>query len=153
MKQQFLLLEDVEDIGRSGEIISVKPGFARNFLVPQQKAVVASAHTLRMQARLQEERAKKATVDKKEAEGLGAKLEGMTLTITVKVDPDGHLYGSVGQMDIVHLFEKEGVKLEKRNIVLPHPIKELGVKNLTLKLKEEVVCNYLLNIVSEVLEQ
>lgn len=152
MKQQYLLLEDVEDIGRSGEVIAAKPGFARNYLVPQKKAVIASAHTLRMQARLQEERAKKALVDKKEAEELGGKLEGMTLTISVKVDPEGHLYGSVGQMDIVHLFEKEGIKLDKRNVVLPHPIKELGVKNLSLRLKEGVMCNYVLNVVSEVVE-
>lgn len=149
MRQQYLLLEDVDEVGRSGEVINAKPGFARNYLIPQQKAVPATAHTLRMQARLQEERAKQAAVDKSAAEELAAKLEGSTLKIIVKVDPEGHLYGSVSQMDIVHLFEKEGVKLERKNIVLPHPIKELGVYNLTLKLKEDVVCNYTLNVVSD----
>jgi large subunit ribosomal protein L9 len=149
MRQQYLLLEDVDEVGRSGEVINAKPGFARNYLIPQQKAVPATAHTLRMQARLQEERAKQAAVDKGAAEELAAKLEGSTLKITVKVDPEGHLYGSVSQMDIVHLFEKEGVKLERKNIALPHPIKELGVHNLTLKLKEGVVCNYTLQVVSD----
>jgi large subunit ribosomal protein L9 len=151
MKQQFLLLEDVEDVGRSGEVISAKPGFARNFLLPQKKAVLASPHTLRMQERLQQERSKKAAVDKKEAEDLATKLNGMTLTITVKVDPEGNLYGSVTQMDIVHLFEKEGVKLDRRNVLLPQHIKELGVKSLTLRLKEGVACNYTLNVESEVI--
>lgn len=149
MKQQFLLLEDVEDVGRSGEIISAKPGFARNYLLPQKKAVMASEHTLRMQARLQEERAKKALVDKKDAEELSTRIGGMTLTIAVKVDPEGNMYGSVSPMDIVHLFEKEGIKLDKKSILLPHPIKELGVKQLTLRLQEGVTCSYTLNVVSE----
>lgn len=153
MRQQFLLLEDVEDIGRSGEIVSAKPGFARNYLLPQKKAVLASPHTLRMQERLQQERAKKAAVDKKDAEELAAKLNGMTLTINVKVDPEGNLYGSVTQMDIVHLFEKEGVKLDRRNVLLPQHIKELGVKSLALRFKEDVTCNYTLNVVSEVIAQ
>lgn len=149
MRQQYLLLEDVEDVGRSGELISAKPGFARNFLIPQQKAVPATEHTLRMQARLQEERAKQAAVDKKAAEEMASKFEGLTLKIVVKVDPEGHLYGSVSQMDIVHLFEQEGLKLDRKNIVLPHHIKELGVHNLTLKLKEGVTCNYTLHVVSD----
>lgn len=149
MRQQYLLLEDVEDVGRSGEVISAKAGFARNFLIPQQKAVPVSAHTLRMQARLQEERSKQAAVDKQASEDMASKLEGATLKIIVKVDPEGHLYGSVSQMDIVHLFEKDGHKLERKNVVLTQHIKELGVYNLTLKLKEGVVCNYTLNVVSD----
>ena len=150
MKLQYLLLEDVEEIGRSGEIINAKPGFARNYLIPQKKAVPATAHALRMQARLQDERAKKAAVDKSEAEELAKKLEGMTLKIVVKVDPEGNLYGSVGPMDIVHLFEKEGVQLDKKNIVLPTKhLKTLGVHQLTLKLQEGVTCGYTLHVESD----
>ncbi len=154
MKQQYLLLEDVEDVGRSGEIINAKPGFARNYLIPQQKAVPATAHALRMQARLQDERLKKAAVDKQESEEMAKKLEGMTLKIVVKVDPEGHLYGSVGPMDIVHLFEKEGIQLDKKSVVLPSKhLKELGVHQLTLKLKEGVTCGYTLHIVSDAPEK
>lgn len=149
MRQQYLLLEDVEDVGRSGEVISVKVGFARNYLIPKQKAVPATGHTLRMQAKLQEERSKQAAIDKQLASELAAKLEGSTLKIVVKVDPEGHLYGSVSQLDIVHLFETEGVKLDRKNIVLLHPIKELGAYQLSLKLKEGVVCNYTLNVISD----
>lgn len=149
MRQQYLLLEDVEDVGRSGELVSAKSGFARNFLVPQKKAVPATAHAMRMQARLQEERSKQAAVDRQAAEEMAAKLEGSTIQIVVKVDPEGHLYGSVGQVDILHLFEKEGFKLERKNVVLAQHIKELGTYGLTLKLKEGVVCNYTLNVVSD----
>lgn len=149
MKQQYLLIDDVEDVGRSGELISVKPGFARNYLLPQQKAVPASAHTLRMQAKLVEERAQKAAVDRKEAEEQAAKLAGLVLQITVKVDPEGHMYGSVGSNDIIELFAKEGIKVDKRNVGLNKPIKEVGVHQMTLKLKEGVTSGYSLQIIGE----
>jgi large subunit ribosomal protein L9 len=149
MKQQYLLIEDVEDVGRSGELISVKSGFARNFLLPRSLAVPASAHTLRMQVKLIEERAKKAAVDKKEAEDQVAKYQGLVLKITVKVDPEGHMYGSVGASDIIELFTKEGIAVGKRNIGLNKPIKTTGVHPMTLKLKEDVTCPYSLEITGE----
>ena len=149
MKQQYLLIDDVEDVGRSGELITVKPGFARNFLLPRQKAVLASPHTLRMQAKLVEERAKKASVERKEAEDQAAKLQGLVLKITVKVDPEGHMYGSVGASDIIELFTKEGIAVGKRNIGLNKPIKTTGVHPMTLKLKEGVTCGYSLEIIGE----
>ena len=149
MRNQLLLLEDVEDLGRSGDVVSVKPGYSRNFLVPQKKAVVADKFTLRMQARLQEERSKQAQVDRAESEGLSKKLEGMVLGVEVKVDPDGHMYGSVSAVDIVNLFDVEGIKLEKRNVVLLHPIKSLGVHLIQLKLKEGIPAEVTLHVIPE----
>lgn len=149
MKQQYLLISDVEDIGRSGEVISVKPGFARNFLLPSQKAVPANEHTLRMQARLKEERAKQADIDRREAEQLAGKLGGLALTITVKVDPEGNMYGSVGPTDIIELFAKEGYQMDRRNIGINKPIKVTGAHSMTLRLKEGVSCAYTLHIVGE----
>ena len=149
MKQQYLLISDGEDVGRTGEVISVKPGFARNFLLPNQKAVPASQHTLRMQARLQEERAKQADIDRHEAEALAEKLSGLTLTITVKVDPEGNMYGSVGASDILELLAREGLEMDRRNIGLNKPIKVIGTHPLTLKLKEGVTCPYTLHILGE----
>ncbi len=149
MKQQYLLTEDVEDVGRSGELISAKPGFARNYLLPQEKAVLASTHTLRMQAKLQAERAEKASVERKEAEELAAKIQGMALTITVKVDPEANMYGSVGPSDIIELFAKEGISVDRRNIGMNKPIKVVGDHQLTLKLKEGVTCGYVLHIIGE----
>ncbi len=149
MGNQLLLIEDVDDLGRSGEVVSVKPGYARNFLIPQKKAVVADKFTLRMQARLKEERAKQAEMDKKDSEELAARVDGMVLTIEVKVDPDGHMYGSVTALDIVRLFEKEEIKLERRNIALLQPIKQLGVYPIALKLKEGVPAQITLKVMSE----
>lgn len=149
MGNQLLLIEDVEDLGRSGDVVSVKPGYARNFLIPQQKAVIASKFTLRMQARLKEERSKRAEVDKQFSEELAGRINGMVLTVEVKVDPDGHMYGSVTSLDIVRLFEKEGIQLERRNIILPQPIKQLGEYPLALRLKEGVPAQVTLSVLSE----
>lgn len=149
MRNQLLLIEDVEDLGRSGDIVSVKPGYSRNFLLPKKKAVIADKFTLRMQAKLKAERAKQAEIDRGEAEELAKKIDGMVLTIEVKVDPDGHMYGSVSATDIIHLFEKEQVKLERRNIVLTHPIKTLGNHPIQLKLKEGVPAKITLQVVGE----
>lgn len=149
MPNQLLLLEDVDDLGRSGDIVSVKPGFARNYLLPQKKAVVADPFTLRMQAKLKEERAKRALVDRKHSEELAQKIEGLSLEITVKVDPDGHMYGSVTQVDIVHLFEPMGIHLEKRNVLLPHPIKTLGMQTINLKLREGILVHFTLSVIAE----
>jgi large subunit ribosomal protein L9 len=150
MRNQLLLLEDVEDLGRSGDVVSVKPGYCRNFLLPQKKAVVADKFTLRMQAKLKAERAKRAEIDRNEAEQLAKKIDGMVMTIEVKVDPDGHMYGSVAAIDIVRLFEKEGVHLERRNVVLQHAIKELGVHPIHLKLKEGVPAQITLRVMSDI---
>lgn len=149
MSNQLLLLEDVEELGRSGDIVKVKPGYARNYLLPKKKAVIADKRTLRMQAKLQEERAKRAIVDKREAEEHAARIQGMTLTTQVKVDHEGHMYGSVSAIDIVHLFEKEGFQFEKRHIALPAPIKSLGVHSLTVKLNEGVTASFTLQVESE----
>lgn len=149
MKQQYLLIEDVEDVGRSGEVISAKPGFARNYLFPQLKAVLATEHTLRMQTKLQAERAEKAAVEKKGAEALAEKLQGKELSITVKVDPEGNMYGSVGFADIIELFAKEGIEVDRRTVGLTKPIKQVGEHQLTLKLKEGVTCGYILKIIGE----
>jgi large subunit ribosomal protein L9 len=150
MATKLLLIEDVEDLGRSGDIVSVRPGFARNFLLPKKFALVADRSALRMQARLQEERHQKAIQDKIEADKIASDVEGKTLTTIVKVDHEGHMYGSVSAGDIVNLMqEQEGIVLEKRLIQLKHSIKETGEHKIHLKLKEGVVSTFTLNIMPE----
>lgn len=149
MQNQLLLLEDVGRLGRKGDIVKAKPGFARNFLLPQKKAVVATQHTLKLRARLQEEREKQAIVDKQEAIKLAGLVEGKELLVEVKVDPAGHMYGSVSAQDIVKLFENEGVFFERTNVALVHPIRVTGKHKIDLRFKEGIVASFLLNIVPE----
>lgn len=150
MATKLLLIEDVEDLGRSGDIVNVKPGFARNYLLPNGVAVIADRNALRRQARLQEERMKKAAADKKEAEKQAEAIVNVTIETTVKVDHEGHMYGSVSAADIAHLLQEQAsIGVEKRAIQLKHPIKEVGVHTIHLKLKEGVASSFTLKIIPE----
>lgn len=150
MATQLLLLEDVEHLGRKGDIVTTKAGYAYNFLLPKGVALVATGVALKKQAKLQEERKKIAANDRKEAEDIAARLNGGTLTFTVKVDHDGHMYGSVSQLDIIQEVKLQtNVELEKRSVLLKHPIKELGVFDIALRLKEDVTAEIHVKVVSE----
>ena len=149
MKQQLLLLQDVDALGRKGEVVTAKPGYVRNFLLPRGLAVVASPNMLRKQERLRAEREKQAVVDRQEAEELAKNLEGITLEIKVKVDPEGHMYGSVSAVDIAQLFQEKGLPVEKKNIQVTRPIKETGVHKISLKLKEGTLAIVQLTIIPE----
>jgi large subunit ribosomal protein L9 len=147
---KLLLIQDVEDLGRSGDIVSVRPGFARNFLLPNKFAVTASPHALKMQARLQEERLKKAADDKQESEKVAASMEGLTVEKIVKVDHEGHMYGSVSAGDIVALIQEQaGIVIEKRSLHMKHALKEVGVFELPIKLKEGVVTQVTVKVIPE----
>lgn len=143
MKQQLLLLQDVEALGKKGEVVSAKPGYVRNFLIPQRLAVVASTNTLRKQERLRQERAEQAIVDRKESEELAQQIQSIALETHVKVDPEGHMYGSVSAFDIAKLFQEQGLPVERKYVQMTRPIKQTGAHKITLKLKEgvEVVCH------------
>lgn len=150
MATKLLLIEDVFNLGRSGDVVSVKPGYARNFLLPQGFAVVADKRALQMQAKLQEERKVKAAHDLKESQELAKQMEGMTLSTTVKVDQEGHMYGSVSALDIVRMLEEDQkIQVEKNSVMLKHPIKAVGVHTIELKLKEGVVASFVLKVIPE----
>lgn len=150
MANKLLLLVDVEALGRSGDIVNVRPGYARNFLLPQGLAVIANKHALRMQERLQEERRKQAVIDKAEAETAAVAIKDLTLTTIVKVDHEGHMYGSVTALDVAGLLQEQaGITVEKRFIQLPHALKETGVHTIKVKLKEGVTSSFVLKVMSE----
>jgi len=150
MATKLLLIEDVESLGRSGDIVSVKPGYGRNFLLPQGLGVIADKKAMRQQERLIEERKKKAVEDKKEADAIAARIEGLTLMTVVKVDHDGHMYGSVTAHDVAHmLHEQQKVEIEKKCIQLKHAIKSIGVHVIPVKLKEGVSASFNLKVLSE----
>ncbi|MBA3815935.1 MAG: 50S ribosomal protein L9 [Parachlamydiaceae bacterium] len=150
MAAKLLLIEDVEDLGRSGDLVTVKPGYARNFLIPRKYAVVANAGTLRIQAKLKDERVKKAAVEKQEAESIAQVLAGVTLKTIVKIDHDGRMYGSVSAHDIVELLQSQAnIAIEKRTIVLKHAIKETGIHSISVKLKEGIIASFTLKVIPE----
>jgi large subunit ribosomal protein L9 len=104
---------------------------------------------MRMQKRLQEERATQAVTDKVEAEALAKVIELIILQTHVKVDPEGKMYGSVSQQDIVNLLEKHDIKLDKKDVQLKHSIKDTGTFDITFRLKEGVPAICKLEILPE----
>ena len=146
MKYHILLLEDLRNYGRKGDLARVAPGFARNFLLPEGKALLATPSTIKMQANLKKERDEQAKKDKVESEKLADSLKGRQFTTVVKVDNDGHMYGSVTSKDIVVLLFNEGVTLDKKYVALHLPIKTLGTHTISLKLPENVLCDIFIEI-------
>lgn len=150
MAVKLLLVEDVESLGNSGELVNVRPGYARNYLLPNGYAVIATEGISRFQEKLKEERHKKVVVDRQESEALKARLDGVTVNAVVKVDHEGHMYGSVTAAEIIHLLQAQHeFVLEKKMIQLKHPIKETGVHPIPVKLKEGVAASFNLKVMSE----
>ena len=149
MKQQLLLLQDVDSLGKKGEVVSARPGYVRNFLLPQGLAMIATANTLKKQERLRQEREAQAIVDRQEAETQAKQLETIVLEIKVKVDPEGHMYGSVSAFDIVQLLQEKGIEIDRRHVQLNKPLKVTGSHKISFKLKESVLASCVLQIIPE----
>ena len=146
MKQQLLLLEDIEHLGCKGEVVQAKRGYARNYLIPQKRAVVADSYTLRLQSKLQAERKIQAEQDKVAALALAQQLEQVSITIETHIDREGRLYGSVTSTDIVKHLQAQGYDFPRKAIQLPKPIKRLGMTEIVILLKEGVTAKIKVDI-------
>lgn len=145
---KLLLAEDVKTLGRKGQVVTVKPGYAR-YLVPKGWAFIATPYTLKLQKRFQEEREKRAIVEKQESEEQAALLNELTVKTLVKVDHEGHMYGSVSPSDIAHLIESQGHTSIDKHAVAIKPIRALGEHKVLIKLKEGVQATVTLIIEAE----
>jgi large subunit ribosomal protein L9 len=159
MSKNILLLEDVHGLGKQGEVVgNAKPGYIRNFLLPRLRrapgemprslAVLATPNMVRKQAKLVEDRAKQAVINLKESQDLAKQIESVQLSITVKVNPMGQMYGAVSPHDISDLLAQRGIPVDKRYI-LTKPIKETGTHKIHFKLKEEISASCDLTIHAE----
>ena len=147
---QVILMEKVVNLGSLGDVVKVKDGFARNFLIPQGKAKRATA------ANLKEFEARRADLETKANEQLtGAqeraeKLEGMKIDIAMKAGVDGRLFGSVTNADIAEALGKQGLTVKKAEIRMPQgPLKHIGEYPLTLQLHTDVLANIVVHVVAE----
>lgn len=131
---EVILKETIDTLGREGDIVKVKAGYGRNYLLPQQKAVAASAANVALFEKNQAEIQVRLKEETKEAEGIAKKLAGTTLSIAMLTGGDERLFGSVTSADIASkLAEDTKVKINKRNVLLLEPIKELGESTVTIK--------------------
>lgn len=133
-----ILFKEVERLGKVGDVVKVKDGFARNFLFPQKMATAATAENIK---RIEGQKIKQAALDakqKKEAEELAEKLNKLSCTVTVEVNDLDKLYGSVTEADVVKALEVEGFSVDKKAVVLEKTIDELGIYDVGIKIHPEV---------------
>jgi len=145
-----ILLERIGNLGDLGEEVVVKPGFARNFLIPQGKAVRATEANRAEFEQRRAELEKQAAEVRAEAEKRAAQLEGMAVTIVVKAGEEGKLYGSVGTQDIADAVTAKGVEIEKSEVKLPQgTIRELGEYEIDIQPHSDVMVTIQLSVVAE----
>ncbi len=135
---EVILKEDVLNLGYKDDIVTVKPGYGRNYLIPTGKAVIASPSAKKVLAEALKQRAHKLEKIKNDAEAVAAKLEGVSLTIETKVSSTGTIFGSVTNIQIAAELEKLGHNIERRLIVVKDAVKEVGNYIATVRLHKEV---------------
>ncbi len=143
---ELILLQRVEKLGQMGQLVKVRPGFARNYLLPQKKALRATKENL---AYFESQRAQLEANNlqrKSEATEIGGKLEGLTVVIVRQAGESGQLYGSVSARDIADAVTEAGFTIEKRQVVLERPIKTLGLHPLKIVLHPEVSLTVTANV-------
>ncbi len=146
---QIVLREDIENLGRRGEVVKVADGYARNFLLPKGKALLATAGNLKTIEREKRRYVVRQAKEKDESLALAQRIAGISCTIVRKVGENDTLYGSVTPADIAEYLAKEGVVVDKRRIHLDEPIKSLGIYNVPVRLHPEVSADVKVWVVKE----
>jgi large subunit ribosomal protein L9 len=146
---EIILQEDVTNLGRIGDIVKVRNGYGRNYLLPRGMAVLADSRNLRVL-----EHQKRLTAAKKErvqkaAQSIGDKIASLTLVITARAGEEDRLFGSVTNQDIEKALQAQGVTIERRKIILPEPIKQLGAYTVPVHLSSDVHTNVTVQVVAE----
>ena len=146
---ELILIEDVAGLGYKNDIVSVKKGYGRNYLIPQGKAVIASESARKVLAENLKQRAHKLAKIKADAEELAAKLAPVALTIATKVSATGTIFGAVGNIQIAEALAKLGYEIDRKTIVVKDTVKEIGSYTATVKLHKEVSVEIPFEVVAE----
>ena len=146
---EIILKEDVINLGYKGDIVKVKDGYGRNFLIPTKKAVLATESAKKMLAEDLKQRAHKLERLKNEAAELAEKVKDITLTVGAKASSTGKIFGAVGPIQLADAFEKAGFAVDRKVIVLKDAVKEIGSYKATLKLHKEVSVEVAFEVVAE----
>jgi large subunit ribosomal protein L9 len=144
---KVLLTESVQKVGKAGELVSVSDGYARNFLIPQRKAVPATPKSVKAFEHQKRVVADKLRKEMKEVEAVASQLGAVSLTVPAQVGEEGKLFGSVTNRDVAEALEKQGFTIDKRKILLENPIKELGEYTILIELDHDVKAEIKLSVV------
>lgn len=145
---QVVLREPLKNLGKSGEVVRVRPGYARNFLVPRQLAVPATEKNISRLEHEKREAVARAAKLRSEADAVAARLNGVTVTIRRTVGADQRMYGSVTHKDVAAALEAMGHTVDRRKIEFPQAIRTLGSFELSARLGPEVTATFKVDVVN-----
>jgi large subunit ribosomal protein L9 len=146
---KIILKENVNNLGYKDDVVEVKNGYARNYLIPQGKAILATSSALKVLAENQRQRAHKLAKIKADAEAIAASLEGVSLTIGAKTSSTGTIFGSVNAIQIAEALEKLGHNIDRKIINIKSAVKEVGNYTATINLHKEVQVEIPFQVVAE----
>jgi large subunit ribosomal protein L9 len=146
---KILLKQDVKGIGKKGQILEVKEGYARNFLIPNGLGVEATGGALKQAQESQKVVERQKAKEKEEAEALAVKIKGLTLTLRHKAGEEGRLFGSITSHEIAEALKGQSLDIDKKRIVMEEPIRLLGEHSVKVKLHPEVVADLRVNVMRQ----
>ncbi len=146
---QIILQEDIDKLGHRGDVVTVKPGYARNFLLPRKLAVEATSGNMKALERIRTSLAKKTATELEAAQKQAAVLNGASLKFTRKTGENDQMFGSVTSADIADGLAAQGFKIDKRQVQLGEPIKIIGESAVTIKVFREVTAQINLSVEKE----
>ncbi|HMI84240.1 MAG TPA: 50S ribosomal protein L9 [Polyangiaceae bacterium] len=146
---QVILHQDLKNLGKSGELVRVRPGYARNYLIPRSLAVPATVHNIKQVEHQQRISAAAATKARGEAATLAEKISAVTVTITRKVGDEDRLFGSVTTKDIATALKEKGFDIDRKRIELAEPIRTAGTFPVTAKLLGDVTATFKVEVTAK----
>jgi large subunit ribosomal protein L9 len=149
MAVEVILRDDVPSLGKIGQVVRVKPGYARNYLFPRGLAVEANRKNLHVLEHQKRVINAKADRERKAAEGIARKLDGLKLTVPARAGEEGRLFGSVTNLDLERLLADKGFQVDRRRIELAEPIKQLGTYPVVIQVGRDVRATVELTVVAE----
>jgi len=143
---QVILREDVVKLGDAGDLVSVKPGYARNYLVPQGKAMLATAQRVNEVEHQKRVIAEKLAKELGDLEAVKAKLSGISLEFEAQAGDEGKLFGSVTSQNLAERLAEKGLDVDRRKIVLDEPIKTVGTHKVSIRLRSDVIAEFTVDV-------
>jgi large subunit ribosomal protein L9 len=146
---QIILQEDVEQLGHRGDVVTVKPGYARNFLLPRKLGIEATSGNMKALERIRTALAKKTATELEAAQKQAELLNGVALRFTRKTGENDQMFGSVTTADVAEGLEAQGFKIDKRQVQLAEPIKVIGERDVTVKVFRDVTASVKVTVSKE----
>lgn len=145
---KLILREDVPKLGQAGDLVSVKPGFARNFLIPQRKALIATESRVKELEHHRRAISEKVEQERKLLDGQKGQLERMMLEMVVQAGEEGKLFGSVTNVQVTELLDQHGFKIDRRKVQVSQPIREVGDHEIGVHLGADVIAKVKLKVIA-----